>query len=274
MVLRFTLLTASILLLTMIGEVHQPLLLAATILTGLIAAALLLKIDRVSVQRLFPLNAFKARTVIGLGTWIVFLISVSAAVRAVFITTFGQVYWDLSVTQASYVAAGLAFSWSFFAWVSSKAPSRRRELNYLVLGPLLIVAGMVMTAASIEMASLPTFALAAIVTGAGHGLSNQILLRSLMYTAGNREQDLVSSILPTLSSAGIAIGGGLTGLIAVLTGLVSAGDTTLVSAEAVSRSGAAIFYINAALTIVPTCAMLVLRHRLIGLEASELTTSK
>lgn len=274
MVLRFTLLTASILFLTMIGEVHQPLPLAATILTGLIAAALLLKIDRVSVQRLFPLNAFKARTVIGLGTWIVFLISVSAAVRAVFITTFGQVYWDLSVTQASYVAAGLAFSWSFFAWVSSKAPSRRRELNYLVLGPLLIVAGMVMTAASIEMASLPTFALAAIVTGAGHGLSNQILLRSLMYTAGNREQDLVSSILPTLSSAGIAIGGGLTGLIAVLTGLVSAGDTTLVSAEAVSRSGAAIFYINAALTIVPTCAMLVLRHRLIGLEASERATSK
>ncbi|WP_029061014.1 MFS transporter [Labrenzia sp. DG1229] len=274
MVLRFILLIASILLLTMIGEVHRPLPLAATILTGLIAAALLLKIDRVSVQRLFPLSAFKARTVIGLGTWIVFLISVSAAVRAVFITTFGQVYWDLSVTQASYVAAGLAFSWSFFAWVSSKAPTRRRELNYLVLGPLLIVAGMVMTAASIEMASLPTFAFAAIVTGAGHGLSNQILLRSLMYSAGNREQDLVSSILPTLSSAGIAIGGGLTGLIAVMTGLVSAGDTTLVSAEAVARSGAAIFYINAALTIVPTCAMLVLRHRLTRLEANEFTTSK
>lgn len=267
LLLRFVLLTASILLLTMIGEVHQPLPLAVTILAGLAAAAFLLKIDRGSERPLFPQNAFKAKSVIGLGTWIAFLVSVAAAVRAVFITTFGQVYWDLSVMQASYVAAGLAFSWSFFAWISSRAPSRQRELAYLALGPFLIVAGMAMTAFAIEIASLFIFALAAVVAGAGHGLSNQILLRSLMYSGKKQEQDLVSSILPTLSSAGIAIGGGLTGLIAVLSGLVSPDDTMLMSREAVAQSGATVFYINAALALVPACAMLILRQRLARQEA-------
>ncbi|MCV0424299.1 MAG: MFS transporter, partial [Roseibium sp.] len=266
LVLRFALLIVSILLLTMIGEIHQPLPLAATILTGLGAAAVLIKIDRSSMQRLFPKNAFRVQTVIGLGTWIVFLISVAAAVRAVFITTFGQVYWDLSVTQASYVAASLAFSWSFFAWISSRAPSRQRELTYLAVGPFLIVAGMVLTSVAIATASLPTYAFAAIVAGAGHGLSNQILLRSLMYTAKEQERDLVSSILPTLSSAGIAIGGGLTGLVAVLTGLVSPEDTALMTSESVARSGASVFCVNAVLALLPACAMLVLRRRLARME--------
>jgi MFS family permease len=265
--LRFALLSVSIFLLTLIGEIHQPLPLGATIVTGLIAGGLLLKLDRASAQHLFPKQAFRATTVVGLGTWIVFLISVVAAIRAVFITTMGQVHWGLSVTQASYVAAGLAFSWSFFAWISSRAPSRQRELTYLAIGPFLIAAGMLLTAVGIATASLVTFSLAAIVAGAGHGLSNQILMRSLMYSARGGEQDLVSSILPTLSSAGIAIGGGLTGLIAVLTGLVSPGDTSLITGEAIARSGATVFYINAALMIIPAAAMLVLRHRLVRSEA-------
>jgi len=261
--LRLLLLAASIFLLTLIGELHSPLPLAAAILAGLVAAGLLLKIDAASTRRLFPPNAFRARTLIGLGTWIVVLISVAAAVRAVFVTTIGQVYWGLSVTQASYVAAGLAFSWSFFAWISARAPSRQRELLYLAIGPFLIAGGLALTAAAISLGSLFVFAAAAIVAGAGHGLCNQILLRSLMYNADDEDQNLVSSILPTLSSAGIAIGGGLTGLIAITTGLVEPGSSALLTHGAVASSGAMVFYINAALALAPALAMLVLRRRLI-----------
>lgn len=265
--LRFGLLTVSIFLLTVIGEIHQPIPLAATIVTGLLAAGLLLKLDGASAKHLFPREAFRVGTVVGLGTWIIFLISVVAAIRAVFITTMGQVHWGLSVTQASYVAAGLAFSWSFFAWISSRAPTRQRELTYLAIGPFLIATGMLLTAVGIATSSLVTFSLAAIVAGAGHGLSNQILMRSLMYSAKGGDQDLVSSILPTLSSAGIAIGGGLTGLIAVMTGLVSPGETNLITGDAIARSGPTVFYINAALMIIPAAAMLILRHRLVRAEA-------
>ena len=196
-----------------------------------------------------------------------FLISAAAAVRAVFVTTVGQVYWGLSVTQASYVAAGLAFSWSTFAYISSRAPSRQRELTYLTTGPFLIAGGLTLTALAITTGSLPLFALAAVVAGAGHGLCNQILMRSLMYTAEGEDQNLVSSILPTISSAGIAIGGGLTGLIAIVTGLVAPGSEELLTREAVARSGASVFYINAGLTLLPALAMLVLRQRLIARES-------
>lgn len=260
--LRLALLTLTILLLTLIGNIHEPLPLAATTLTGLATAALLLKLDRGSRPRLFPKDAFRPRTLIGLGTWIAFLMSATVAVRALFMTTFGQVFWGLGVTQASYVAASLAFAWSFFAWISSRAPSRARELTYLVTGPVLVSAGMVLTATALVVASLPLFVLAALVAGAGHGLYNQILLRSLMYSAQDTERDLVSSILPALSSAGIAIGGGFAGLIAVLSGLVPPETGTLVTHEAIARSGPVVFLIPAALSLLPAGAMLVLRHRL------------
>jgi len=264
--LRLALLAVSIFLLTVIGELHEPLPLTLTILTGLAVAGLLLRIDAASARRLFPRDAFRIRTLIGLGTWIVVLISVAAAVRAIFVTTIGQVLWGLSVTQASYVAALLAFSWSFFAFLSSRAPDRRRELHYLGLGPFLIAGGMGLTAVAIDTASLPAFALAAIVTGAGHGLCNQILMRSLMYGARGEDQNLVSSVLPSISSAGIAIGGGLTGLLAIMTGLVTPGEAALVTREAVTQSGASVFYLNAAIALVPALAMLVLRRRLIRQE--------
>ncbi|TYC64719.1 MFS transporter [Stappia sp. BW2] len=267
LLVRLGLLAASIFLLTVIGELHTALPLALTIMAGLATAAILLTYDAASPQRLFPRDAFRAHTLIGLGTWIVFLISAAAAVRAVFVTTVGQVYWALSVTQASYVAAGLAFSWSTFAFISSRAPSRQCELTYLTIGPFLIAGGLTLTAVAITTASLPLFALAAVVAGAGHGLCNQILMRSLMYTAEGEDHNLVSSILPTISSAGIAIGGGLTGLIAIVTGLVAPGSEELLTREAVARSGASIFYINAGLTLVPALAMLVLRQRLIARES-------
>lgn len=264
--LRLLLLTVSIFLLTVIGELHEPLPLALTTLAGLAVAGVLLKVDAGSVRRLFPKDAFRLHTLVGLGTWIVLLISVTAAVRAIFVTTIGQVLWGLSVTEASYVAALLAFTWSIFAWISSRAPTRRRELTYLGIGPFLIAGGLGLSALAIDSGALWAFAASSVVTGAGHGLCNQILMRSLMYSADGEDQNLVSSILPTISSAGIAIGGGLTGLLAIMTGLVAAGDSTLLAREAVIRSGASVFYINALLTLVPALAMLILRRRLIRLE--------
>lgn len=265
--LRLLLLLASIFLLTVIGEVHQPLPLALTTLAGLAIAGVLLKVDAGSARRLFPKDAFRVKTLIGLGTWIVLLIAVTAAVRTIFVTTIGQVLWGLSVSEASYVSALLAFTWSIFAWISSRAPTRTRELTYLGLGPFLITGGLGLSALSIDTGALWAFAASSVVMGAGHGLSNQILMRSLMYGADGEDQNLVSGILPTISSAGIAIGGGLTGLLAIMTGLVATGESTLLTRDAVVQSGASVFYINAALTLVPACAMLALRRRLIRQEA-------
>ncbi|WP_269580739.1 MFS transporter [Roseibium sp. Sym1] len=267
--LRLLLLVVSIFLLTVIGELHEPLPLALTTLAGLAVAGLLFKVDAGSARRLFPRDAFRLRTMIGLGTWIVILISVAAAVRAIFVTTIGQVLWGLSVTEASYVTALLALSWSVFALISSRAPTRQRELAYLGTGPFLVAGGLGLTAIAIDVDDLWVFAAASIVTGAGHGLCNQILLRSLMYSADGEDRNLVSGILPTISSAGIAIGGGLTGLLAIMTGLVAPGDTALLGKEAVIRSGASVFYINAALTLLPAFAMLVLRRRLMRQEVSD-----
>ena len=266
--LRLGLLILCILALTLIGEVRHPVMLVGMVSGGLLLGAFLLKIDHASPLRLFPSDAFRARTLIGLGTWIIFLVSIAASARSIFVTTFGQVYWDLSVTQASYVAACLAFAWTAFAWISARAPSRQVELVYLVVGPVLIVSGLTLTAVSVMASSLPLFIAAAVVAGAGHGLYSQILMRSLMYNAEGAEQGLVSSILPTINSAGIAIGGGVTALLAIVTGLVSADSGTLVTKTSIAEAGPSLFFINAGLTVLPAAAMLVLRARIIRKEAA------
>ena len=264
--IKVTLLVLCVLSLTAIGEVRDPLMLLATIGAGLLLAVLFLKADRSAGARLLPLEAFKVHTLIGLGTWVVVLISVTAAVRAIFVTTFGQVMWGLSVTEASYVAALLAMSWTVFAWISARAKTRGAEMVFMVTGPLLIILGLALAGAAVDLKSLWMFMAASIVNGAGHGVSSQIMTRSLMYGSAESERDLVSGMLPSLSSAGAAIGGGLTGLLAIQVGLISPANDGLVTYEAIEQAGATLFYIMAAITILPAAATFVLRNRILRQE--------
>lgn len=263
---KLGLLILCVLSLTAIGEVRDPWVLFATIGAGIFTATLFLRADRSGGARLLPLEAFKTRTLIGLGTWIVLMISVTAAVRAIFVTTFGQVLWDLSVTEASYVAALLAMSWTVFAWISARAKNRAAEMVFMVSGPILIVLGLALAGLAVDTKSLWLFMAASIVNGAGHGVSSQIMTRSLMYGSQESERDLVSAMLPSLSSAGAAVGGGLTGLLAIQVGLISPTNDGLVTYQAIENAGSVLFYIMAAITLVPAAAMFVLRTRILRQE--------
>ena len=265
---RIALLILTILLLTTLGEMRSAAGLSLVLLTGLISAIWLLKSDATAERRLFPADAFRPKTLIGLGTCIIFLLSTTAAVRGLFVTTFGQIYWDLSVTQASYVAASLAFSWTIFAWVSARAKERSTELTYLVVGPILVTLGMFLTGFSVQTSSLHLFIASGILSGAGYGLSNQILNRALMYSAEKSEQDLVSAILPSISSAGVAIGGGLVGLAAIAIGLIDPANGQIVTKQAIEAAGATIFYLFAALLLVPLASMFLFRRQLIRRESA------
>ncbi|WP_150523982.1 MFS transporter [Roseibium sediminis] len=265
---RMALLILTILLLTALGEMRSVLGISFVLLSGLAAAVWLLRSDSSASQRLFPADAFRPQTLIGLGTIIIFVMSTTAAVRGMFVTTFGQVYWDLSVTQASYVAASLAFSWTIFAWMSAKAKNRSTELAYLVIGPVLVTLGMFLTGISVETHSLQLFIASGVLSGAGYGLSNQILNRALMYSAEQRDQDLVSAILPSISSAGVAIGGGLVGLAAIAIGLIDPANGQLITKQAIEAAGAMIFYLFAVLLLLPLAAMFVFRRRLVEGEKS------
>ncbi|CTQ56052.1 putative multidrug-efflux transporter/MT1670 [Roseibium album] len=268
---RLTLLILCVLCLTAIGEVREPLMLFVTIGAGLFTAVLFLKADRSGGARLLPLEAFRPQTLIGLGTWIVLMISVTAAVRAIFVATFGQVLWGLSVTEASYVAALLAMSWTVFAWISARAKNRTAEMVFMISGPILIVLGLALAGLAVDTKSLWLFMTASIVNGAGHGVSSQIMTRSLMYGSKESERDLVSAMLPSLSSAGAAVGGGLTGLLAIQIGLISPANDGLVTYQAIENAGAILFYIMAAITLIPAAAMFVLRTRILRQEGVILT---
>jgi MFS family permease len=266
LLIRLTLLVLCVLSLTAIGEVRHPLMLIATIGAGIFTAVLFVKADRSAKARLVPLEIFKAHTLIGLGTWVVLLISVTAAVRAIFVTTFGQVLWGLSVTEASYVAALLAMSWTVFAWISARAKSRSAEMAFMVSGPILIILGLGLAGFAVDTKSLWLFMAASLVNGAGHGVSSQIMTRSLMYGSKENERDLVSGMLPSLSSAGAAIGGGLTGLLAIQVGLISPASDGLVTYDAIEQAGSSLFYIMAAITLVPALATFALRLRILRQE--------
>jgi MFS family permease len=81
------------------------------------------------------------------------------------------------------------------------------------------------------MQNLPLVIIGQMLIGAGFGLSWANVNQAAMEAAGDDERDRASALLPTMSTAGYAVGAALSGTIAAASGLTaslgagSAGDT-------------------------------------------------
>ena len=94
-------------------------------------------------------------------------------------------------------------------------------------GPLFQLAGFLMIAISIDVREILLVVLSQMAIGTGFGLSWATINQASMEAAGDEERDRASALLPTMSTAGYAVGSALAGMIAAATGLtrqLSQGD--------------------------------------------------
>jgi len=187
-----------------------PLLLAATV-----------RLDRRCRVPLFPSDAFTLRTTVGAGLWVVLLMPLAQAGTMVYLAYLIQALLAAGPTLAGLMNATLALAWSGVAILVADRAGARRAVALIRLGPLLLLLGFAGHALAFGLGSAWLVVLAQVLLGAGFGASWAFLSQAIMESARPGERDRAAGLVPTVQSAGYALGAALAGLVANAAGLAS-----------------------------------------------------
>ncbi|WIY54012.1 MFS transporter [Devosia sp. YIM 151766] len=195
----------------------------------LVAAAILLTaavwLDRRSVERLMPPDAFSLRTAVGSGLWVFLLMPVAGAASAVYLIMLLQQLWGYGPTQAAITAAVMSVAWSLSSILAANARQRSTRRILIRSGPLSLAAGLILVLIGLEWTQLPILLIGQVLTGLGFGMSNGYIMLTIMEASSDGERDRTSALLPTTQSAGNALGAALAGVAANAAGYAHATES-------------------------------------------------
>ena len=206
------------------GQVPMTILLAGA---ALVLAAVV-RLDRHSLNPVLPRTAFSMRHALGTGLWVILLMPLAQAAGSVFLVYSLQHLWHLGPTAAGALSAVMAISWSVIAIAVASIRSKAVRHRVMQLGPVLLLGGLVALFTSIATGMLWPVPLAQAMIGAGFGVSWGTLSQLMMDVSSDAERDRTSAMLPTLQSAGYAIGAAVFGLVANVMGFGQAASSETV----------------------------------------------
>ncbi len=189
---------------------------------GCLALALALLVcsvraDRGSGTRLFPPSMFRLSDRSGAAYWSILLMPLAQAASGVYLVLALQRIWSLRPAAAGGIGALMALSWSIAAFVVAGLPSARaRQARF---GPALNAAGLLGLLLALRSGCFALVVGGQLATGAGFGLCWSTLSERVMQEAAPDERDRAAALLPTVLSAGYAIGAAVAGLVANQAGL-------------------------------------------------------
>lgn len=232
-------------------QVSAALLVAAAVL---LASAVLL--DRRGRTRLMPRDAFSPRTIVGNGLWVVLLMPMAQSASTVYLVLLLQKLWGFTPTLAGSIGAIMALSWSGAAIPVANVVVARHRRMLVCAGPLLLVLGFIGTLLAFRYDLLAILVAAQVAVGAGFGVTWGFLNQTVMEAAGDGERDRASGLLPTVQSAGYAVGGAASGLVANLAGFARAATPDdMIPAVMAVFGVAAVLAVGAFLAAIRTTAL-------------------
>jgi len=209
----------------------QPLWQAALLVIGVLALFSVGALDGSFGPPLFPAGSFRSGSVLGRAFFILFLMSAGHSAGSTYLALFASELFGLGPAIVGYVVVTMALSWSIVAMFASRYEGLAWRNATMWIGPLLLLFGFAAIAVAIGLRWLPLIVLGQVLVGAGFGLAWANVNEAAMDAADPADRDLASALLPTMSTAGYAVGAALSGTIATATGLTaslatgSAGDT-------------------------------------------------
>lgn len=130
----------------------------------------------------------------------------------------------------------MAISWSLTAIVVASLASPMLRNRIALAGPVLLLAGLATVMVAIGSGTLWLVLPGQVMIGAGFGVSWGTLSQLMMDVSTDTERDRTSAMLPTLQSAGYAIGAAFFGVIANVMGF---GETA--SADTIRQAMLVVF---------------------------------
>ena len=191
---------------------------AASAFGGVGVIALMFLLDRRAAVRLFPADAFRPRTTVGAGLWVVLLMPLGQASTSVYLPITLQSLWGWSPTLAGALVGAMALSWSGAALLVAIPAGPGWAVPCIRIGALTLVAGLVAAALAVPTRDGGLMLACQVVIGTGFGVGWAFLNQAVAAAAPRQDRDLAAALVPTAQSAGYAIGAALAGLIANMSG--------------------------------------------------------
>lgn len=187
---------------------------AAAALAGVALLAAVFVLDRRASVRLFPRDAFRLATTQGAGLWVVLLMPLGQASTSVYLPITLQSAWGWRPTAAGALVGVMALSWSAAALLVAIPSGTRWAIPCIRFGAALLVVGLVGAALVVPMRSGVLMLACQVVIGTGFGVGWGFLNQAVAAAAPAQDRDLAAALVPTVQSAGYAIGAALAGLVA------------------------------------------------------------
>jgi MFS family permease len=210
---QLALIVLAIFLLSLSGEIVARPAAVAALVAGALLLVFTVVADKRRATRLFPEHAFRLADPMGAGLLFVAVMTFVEALPSVYVAFMGQKIWALNALEAGFLAATVAISWSLTAIAVAHLP-RLAVGAYVWPAPLMMAAGLGAEVAALQWANLPAAIAGQVLIGASFGLSWARLCEHVMETAPDHERDFAAAALPTIQSAGIAVGAAFFGALA------------------------------------------------------------
>ncbi|URK88970.1 MFS transporter [Rhizobium sp. RCAM05350] len=216
---------AGILMISLSGIAGGTLPMTALLIGAAVVLTTVVYRDRRSPNPVLPRAAFSVREALGTGLWVILLMPLAQAAGSVFLVYSLQHLWQLGPTAAGALSAVMAISWSLTAIGVASLRSLALRNRVMLAGPVLLAIGLAAVLMAIATGSLWLVLPGQVMIGAGFGVSWGTLSQLMMDVSTDDERDRTSAMLPTLQSAGYAIGAAVFGLVANVTGFGGAAST-------------------------------------------------
>jgi MFS family permease len=216
---------AGILMISLSGIAGGSLPMTALLIGAAAVLTTVVYLDRRSPNPVLPRAAFSVREALGTGLWVILLMPLAQAAGSVFLVYSLQHLWHLGPTAAGALSAVMAISWSLTAIGVASLRSLALRNRVMLAGPVLLTVGLAAVLMAIATGSLWLVLPGQAMIGAGFGVSWGTLSQLMMDVSSETERDRTSAMLPTLQSAGYAIGAAVFGLVANVMGFDEAAST-------------------------------------------------
>ncbi|QKD01974.1 MFS transporter [Mesorhizobium loti] len=211
-------LAVAVVLIALAGVDIAPLRSSLLIVLGLAGLALFFAIDGLKPRsRLFPSRLFSWRTPVGAGMTMVAAFSVATVSFGVYGPLLLTSLHDIPLLTTGYIIAAESIAWSILSILVANAPPQRERL-IIVVGALMIAAGIAGFAYTIPLGSIPLILFCALLQGGGFGIAWPFLARVIVASAPDNEQTIASAAVPTMQRIGYAVGAALAGIVANASG--------------------------------------------------------
>lgn len=191
---------------------------AILLILGLAGLVLFFRLDaRVPEARLFPSQLFDWRSKVGSGMTMIATFSIATCSFAIYGPLILTSLHGISVLTAGYIIAAESISWSVLSILVANAPPHRERM-IIVVGALMVAAGLAGFAYAVPAGSIPLILACAVLQGGGFGIAYPFVTRIIVAAAPEGERTIASSAVPTMQRIGYAVGAALCGIVANASG--------------------------------------------------------